>query len=362
MGLNVRPAAGSVAGGLRLGARAGGRVSARVTPRAPARLVAKASSPVATPATGGPGGPTDGSGGDGGGGGGGGSDGNNAKLMAILAAAGKTLADLPAEIAAAVEKGKISVELLERYLALEANWLYKPFMKLGAGLRGRLLMDPGFLLKLGIEVGVGIGTKTAAEVAKRGDNFSNELDFYFANLVMALIADYMLVYLPAPMFRGVAGPQKAGLMAKLQKAFADCPGNMFQKVPAGQEPWTLTQRLGAPLRNGIQLVGVGFMSSMIGVALTNCLLYIKKAMDPTFVSNPPQNVATMAVIYGLYMGSSSNLRYQTLAGLLEERGVEVVFKNMPAVRAALTFALRTGNTFLGSLLWVDFLRLCGQQK
>jgi len=40
----------------------------------------------------------------------------------------------------------------------------------------------------------------------------------------------------------------------------------------------------------------------------------------------------------------------------------VIFKNNPAICAALSFAVRTGNTFLGSLLWVDFLNILGLQK
>jgi hypothetical protein len=62
------------------------------------------------------------------------------------------------------------------------------------------------------------------------------------------------------------------------------------------------------------------------------------------------------------MASSSNLRYQVLAGIIEERGIEVLFKSNPAVCGVLSFAVRTGNTFLGSLLWVDFLNLLGLQK
>lgn len=48
------------------------------------------------------------------------------------------------------------------------------------------------------QCGIGIVTKSAAELNKRGDSFYNELDFVFANVVMAIIADYMLCYLPAP--------------------------------------------------------------------------------------------------------------------------------------------------------------------
>lgn len=34
----------------------------------------------------------------------------------------------------------------------------------------------------------------------------------------------------------------------------------------------------------------------------------------------------MSAAYGSYMASSSNLRYQILAGLVEERGIEAVFR------------------------------------
>jgi hypothetical protein len=40
------------------------------------------------------------------------------------------------------------------------------------GFRERLLADPSFLVKLGIEVGIGICTKCTAEYAKRQGTFS----------------------------------------------------------------------------------------------------------------------------------------------------------------------------------------------
>jgi hypothetical protein len=51
-----------------------------------------------------------------------------------------------------------------------------------------------------------------------------------------------------------------------------------------------------------------------------------------------------------------------LAGVVEERGIETLFKGNYKLCAALSFLVRTGNTFLGSLLWVDFIRLLGMQK
>lgn len=51
-----------------------------------------------------------------------------------------------------------------------------------------------------------------------------------------------------------------------------------------------------------------------------------------------------------------------MAGLIEERGIETVFKGNPGLCHALSFAIRTANTYLGSLLWVDYIRLLGLQK
>lgn len=42
--------------------------------------------------------------------------------------------------------------------------------------------------------------------------------------------------------------------------------------------------------------------------------------------------------------------------------MEVLFAGKPNICHLLSFIVRTGNTFLGSLLWVDFVRLCGMQK
>ena len=45
--------------------------------------------------------------------------------------------------------------------------------------------------------------------------------------------------------------------------------------------------------------------------------------------------------------------------MIEERGIETLLAGKPQLCHALSLILRTGNTFLGSLLWVDFVRLLG---
>ena len=50
------------------------------------------------------------------------------------------------------------------------------------------------------------------------------------------------------------------------------------------------------------------------------------------------------------------------SGIIEERGIETIFRGQHQLCHALSFIIRTANTFVGSLLWVDFVRLCGMQK
>ena len=44
----------------------------------------------------------------------------------------------------------------------------------------------------------------------------------------------------------------------VQRYFASCPDNAFQRVPPGMDAFTMGQRIGAILRNGSKLVAVGF--------------------------------------------------------------------------------------------------------
>lgn len=98
-------------------------------------------------------------------------------------------------------------------------------LSVGAGFRQRLLADPSFLFKVGIECGIGIFTKTTAEYKKRDDAFWHELDFVFANILMAILADFCLVWLPAPTmkFSGAAKAAQSG-----PKWMKNIPENAFQ--------------------------------------------------------------------------------------------------------------------------------------
>ncbi|KAG5577677.1 hypothetical protein H5410_057811 [Solanum commersonii] len=311
-----------------------------------------------------------GNGGGNGRGGGGGGDGGNEEsgdqkrnkkeaLMA-LTEAGRTLDSLPKDLKAAIEDGRIPGSIVLRYFELEKSPLMSWLLQFG-GFKERLLADDLFLAKVGMECGVGIFTKTAAEYERRRENFFNELEIVVADVVMAVIADFMLVYLPAPTVS--LRPRMAAVNAgRIAKFFYNCPDNAFQMALPGTS-YSVLQRIGAIARNGSKLFAVGTVSSLVGTLVTNAVLNAKKAVNKSAaeeVENLP--VVSTSVAYGVYMAVSSNLRYQVVAGVIEQRILEPMLHKHKLMLSAMCFAVRTGNTFLGSLLWVDYARLIGIQK
>ncbi|GAU46797.1 hypothetical protein TSUD_268580 [Trifolium subterraneum] len=277
-----------------------------------------------------------GSGSGGGGGGGGGGDNgdgesedrdrNREESLLVLAEVGKPLDYLPADLAEAVKAGRVPGSIVKRFFELEKSSVFRWLLNFG-GFRERLLADDLFLAKVAMECGVGIFTKTAAELEKRKENFTKELDFVCADVVMAIVADFMLVWLPAPTVSLRPPPSvSAGVIAKF---FFGCPENAFQ----------------------------------IGTGVTNALINARKVVDKSFADEAEEvPVLSTSAAYGVYMAVSSNLRYQILAGIIEQRILDPLLHRNKLLLSAICFAVRTGNTFLGSLLWVDYARWVGVQK
>lgn len=300
-----------------------------------------------------------GGGGDGGSGGESGGDRNEKEALLVLAEVGRSLDSIPKDLAAAIGSGKIPGSIVQRYLELEKSPFIRWLLQFG-GFKERLLADDLFLAKVGMECGVGMFTKTAAEYEKRKENFSKELEIVFADVVMAVIADFMLVYLPAPTIS--LRPPISLNAGRIAKFFYNCPDNAFQTALGGAS-YSLLQRLGAIARNGTKLFAVGTASSLVGTVVTNTLINAKKAVQKSSddeLENIP--VLSTSVGYGVYMAISSNLRYQILAGVIEQRLLEPLLHQHKLMLSAACFVVRTGNTYLGSLLWVDYARLVGLQK
>ncbi|KAK1293179.1 hypothetical protein QJS10_CPB17g01864 [Acorus calamus] len=281
------------------------------------------------------------------------------EALLVLAELGKTAESLPSDLAAAIEAGRIPGEIVRRFAELEKSAVFRWLMQFG-GFKERLLADDLFLAKVAMECGVGVFTKSAAEWERRRENFFKELDFVFADVVMAIIADFMLVWLPAPTVSLRAAPSLSS--GPIAKFFFSCPDNAFQVALAGTS-YSLLQRLGAIARNGSKLFVVGTGASLIGTGVTNLLINARKVFDKDFAGEAEDvPILSTSAAYGVYMAVSSNLRYQILAGVIEQRILEPLLHNQKLVLSAMCFAVRTGNTFLGSLMWVDYARWIGIQK
>jgi hypothetical protein len=166
---------------------------------------------------------------------------NRRESLFVLAQLGRKLESLPADLAAAIEGGRVPGEIVQRFADLEKSGLFRWLLQFG-GFKERLLADDLFLAKVAMECGVGIFTKTAAEYERRRENFVKELDFVIADVVMAIVADFMLVWLPAPTVS--LQPPLAVNAGSIAKFFHNCPDNAFQVALAGTS-YSLLQRVGA---------------------------------------------------------------------------------------------------------------------
>ena len=99
-------------------------------------------------------------------------------------------------------------------------------------------------------------------------------------------------------------------------------------------------------------------------------------------------IGKISLAVGAYVAVNTNLRYQAgpcplphapgrggavalssgggggqvVAGLIEQRGIDVVFRGLPAARTAGSTAVRMANTYLGSYFIVAYLKALGLQK
>ena len=88
------------------------------------------------------------------------------------------------------------------------------------------------MAKLALEVVMGMVTKVIAELEKRPGKFVAQLDLVFANVIMALITDVMLVWIPAPCI-DVSSPtviiqREEQPTSVMYQFWAGCPANAFQ--------------------------------------------------------------------------------------------------------------------------------------
>lgn len=107
-------------------------------------------------------------------------------------------------------------------------------------------------------------------------------------------------------------------MGLLKGLLGSIPDNAFQKITAGKE-WDLNQRFASVVVGGLKLAGVGFVSSIGAWSVSNGIYAVRRVLNPTIPVNNRKSVTLLlksAVVYGSYLGTSANLRYQVHNGFL----------------------------------------------
>lgn len=216
-----------------------------------------------------------------------------------------------------------------------------------SGWRDRVAADPQFPFKVLMEELVGVTACVLGDMASRPNFGLNELDFVFSTLVVGSILNFTLMYLLAPTISASS--------SSLPAIFANCPqSHMFESGA-----YTLANRLGTLVYKGAVFAAVGFAAGLVGTALSNGLMMMRKKMDPSFETpNKAPPTLLNALTWATHMGVSSNLRYQTLNGIefVLAKGVSpLVFKSSVVV-------LRCLNNVLGGMSFVILARMTGSQS
>ncbi|CAH8333118.1 unnamed protein product [Eruca vesicaria subsp. sativa] len=291
---------------------------------------------------------------------------DRAEIARVMNAAGRRRDALPQDIQNGLDLGLVSPEVLQNLFDLEQYPLISELAQRFQGFRERLLADPKFLNRLAIEEAISITTTLLAQYEKRKENFFEELDYVITDTVRGSVVDFFTVWLPAPTLSFLSyadettGPDSIDALRGL---LGSIPDNAFQKSLAGRE-WNLNLRVAAVIVGGLKLAGVGVVSSFAAVGASNALNGVRKFVKPELVvAQKPKRSPLLktAMVYGGFLGTSANLRYQIIAGLIEHR-ISDELSSQPLLVNTISFVVRTLNSYFGTQQWIDLARSTGLQS
>ncbi|RZC82476.1 hypothetical protein C5167_045262 [Papaver somniferum] len=292
---------------------------------------------------------------------------DRAEIARVMNAAGRRRDALPQDIQTGLDRGLIAPEVLQNFFDLEQYPVISELTHRFQGFRERLLADPKFLNRLAIEECISITTTLIAQYERRKENFFEEIDYVITDTIRGAVVDFFTVWLPAPTLTFLPDASDMAVpesMDALQGILGSIPDNAFQKNIAGRD-WQLNNRIASVIVGGLKLAGVGFISSIGAVASSNILNAIRRLLNPALsVEENSRRTPLLksAVVYGSFLGTSANIRYQIIAGLVEHRVGEYLQTSQPILVNVLSFVVRTLNAYWGTQQWIDLARSTGLQK
>ncbi|KAA0054986.1 hypothetical protein IC582_004589 [Cucumis melo] len=289
---------------------------------------------------------------------------DRAEIARVMNAAGRKRDGLPQDIQKGLDLGVVSPEVLQNFFDLEQYPLISELTHRFQGFRERLLADPKFLHRLAIEEAISLTTTLLAQYERRKENFFLELDYVITDTLRGAVVDFFTVWLPAPTlaFLSTDDIDVSGSTDILQGLLGSIPDNAFQKNLAGKN-WNLSHRVASVIFGGLKLASVGFISSIGAVASSNALFTIRKFLNPALATkqrNKRSPILKTAAVYGCFLGTSANLRYQIIAGIVEHRFSDA-FSSQILLVNMLSFVVRTLNSYWGTQQWIDLARFTGLQ-
>ncbi|CAN6180437.1 unnamed protein product [Urochloa humidicola] len=273
---------------------------------------------------------------------------------------GVSLPSLPADMVEAAKSVGIQKLLLLRYLDMQASaWPLGPAIKSCSLLRNRMLVDPAFLFKIGTEIVIDTCCATFAEVQKRGEEFWSEFELYAADMLVGVVVNVALVGMLAPYAR-FGGGSASGLLGRVRHAYDALPSSVFEAERPGCT-FSVQQRIGTYFFKGVLYGCVGFFCGIVGQGIANLIMTAKRSVKKSEHDVPVPPLLKTSALWGVFLGVSSNTRYQIINGL--ERLVEAspVAKRVPAASLAFTVGVRFANNVYGGMQFVDWARMTGCQ-
>ncbi|URE08973.1 hypothetical protein MUK42_33826 [Musa troglodytarum] len=267
---------------------------------------------------------------------------------------------LPQDLQKGLDLGIVSPEILQNFFDLEQYPLVSELIHRFQGFRERLLADPKFLHRLAIEEAISITTTLLAQYERRKGCFLEEIDYVLTDTIRGSVVDFFTVWLPAPTLSFLTYADESSSFEDfeiLKDLLGSIPDNAFQKNVVGKD-WNFSHRFASVFFGGLKLAGVGFISSIGAGVASDVLYFIRKNLRPALSVNSKRKrspILKSAIIYGSFLGTSANLRYQIIAGIVEHRLSDylISYNNGPLLVNAMSFIVRTINSYWGTQQWVD---------
>ncbi|XP_043697441.1 protein RETICULATA, chloroplastic-like [Telopea speciosissima] len=317
--------------------------------------------------------PSGGGGGGAGGSGAGGGDGHGEddheeeefgpvmKFEEVMKEAEARGVSLPSDMLQAAKTVGIRKVLLDRYFDLQGSfWPVGFAMRSCSLLRNRMLADPAFLFKVGTEIVIDSCCATFAEVQKRGKDFWSEFELFVADLLVGTVVNIALVAMLAPYARFGQPTASKGFLGSLQAANAALPSSVFEAERPGCR-FTVQQRIATYFCKGVLYGSVGFGCGLIGQGIANLIMTAKRSIRKSEDDIPVPPLLKSAALWGVFLGVSSNTRYQILNGLEHLVEVSPLAKKVPPVAMAFTIGVRFANNVYGGMQFIDWARWSGVQ-